>query len=80
MPKHDDLQVTIDADIKAMRYEEAIAELEKIAGELERNEGGLDSSVKAFERGVMLKHHCESLLDAARHRVETIANSQNDAS
>jgi exodeoxyribonuclease VII small subunit len=62
----------IPADTAKMGFEEALAELEKIVRRLEEGEGKLDDSIKAYERGVSLKKHCEAKLQEAQMRVEKI--------
>jgi exodeoxyribonuclease VII small subunit len=60
------------ADIAAMSFEQALAELEKIVGELESGQAPLERSIEVYERGDALKKHCEAKLEAARLRVEKI--------
>lgn len=63
----------IPDDIKALSFEDALAELEKIVRELEAGEIRLEDSIAAYERGMLLKSHCETRLNAAKARIETIA-------
>jgi len=65
-------KTAIPADIAAMGFEEAMKELERIVGELERGQVKLDDAVKAYERGNALKAHCEGKLAEARTKVEKI--------
>ena len=60
------------ADIKALTFEQALAELEKIVAELESGQAPLERSIEIYERGAALKSHCEARLEAARLRVEKI--------
>jgi exodeoxyribonuclease VII small subunit len=60
------------ADISALSFEQALAELEKIVGELESGQAPLEQSIELYERGARLKAHCEARLDAAKLRVEKI--------
>jgi exodeoxyribonuclease VII small subunit len=64
-------------DIAALSFEDALAELEKIVAELESGQAPLERSIEMYERGARLKQHCESRLEAARLRVETIVLGQN---
>ncbi len=59
-------------DVSGLSFEEALAELEKIVRQLEEGKGGLDGSIKAYERGAALKRHCEAKLKEARARIEKI--------
>jgi exodeoxyribonuclease VII small subunit len=61
-----------DEDIAALSFEQALAELEKIVGELESGRTDLEQSIGAYERGAKLKAHCESKLKEAQLRVERI--------
>ena len=63
------------SDISALSFEQALAELEKIIGELESGQAPLERSIEIYERGAQLKAHCESRLEAARLRVEKIVMS-----
>jgi exodeoxyribonuclease VII small subunit len=59
-------------DIAAMSFEQALAELEKIVGQLESGEARLDDAISAYERGAALKQHCEAKLREATDKVEKI--------
>ena len=59
-------------DIEAMSFEAALAELEQIVGRLESGQAPLEDSIRMYERGALLKTHCEKRLEAARLRVEKI--------
>lgn len=65
----------IPADIAKMKFEEALAELEKIVRELEDGKVELDGAIGKYERGAALKKHCEAKLAEAQARIEKI--SQN---
>lgn len=60
------------ADITALSFEQALAELEKIVAELESGQAPLERSIEMYERGAALKAHCETRLKAAQLRVEKI--------
>ncbi|MBF2717000.1 exodeoxyribonuclease VII small subunit [Agrobacterium vitis] len=60
------------ADIAAYSFEKAVAELESIVARLERGDVALDESISIYERGELLKKHCEALLSAAENRIEKI--------
>lgn len=63
---------TTHADIAALSFEKAVAELESIVNRLERGDVALDESIAIYERGEALKKHCETLLSAAENRIEKI--------
>ena len=58
--------------VSDLSFEQALAELEKIVGELESGQAPLERSIEMYERGAALKAHCEKRLEAARLRVEKI--------
>jgi exodeoxyribonuclease VII small subunit len=60
------------SDIDAMSFEQALAELEAIVSKLEKGEIGLEDSIDTYERGVLLKGHCERKLQDAQMKVERI--------
>jgi len=65
-------QPAIPQDIAEMSFEQALAGLEAIVRRLDSGEVELDAAVGAFERGVLLKRHCEKKLAEARERVDQI--------
>ncbi|MHB2166046.1 exodeoxyribonuclease VII small subunit [Alsobacter sp. R-9] len=60
------------ADIAALPFEKALAELETIVTRLERGDVPLEESLTIFARGEALKAHCETLLRSAEARIEKI--------
>ena len=60
------------AEIDGLSFEQALAELERIVAELESGQAPLERSIQMYERGALLKAHCEKRLEAARLRVEKI--------
>lgn len=66
----------IPDDIKAMKFEDALAELEKIVQKLEQGtQVKLDEAIGAYERGAALKLHCEAKLAEAQGRIEKITRT-----
>lgn len=63
------------ADIAALPFEKALAELEAIVTRLERGDVPLEDSITIYERGEALKGHCEALLRKAEARIEKITLS-----
>ncbi len=59
-------------DIAAMSYEQALRALEEVVRRLESGEVALDESIALYERGELLRRHCQSRLDAAQARIEAI--------
>jgi exodeoxyribonuclease VII small subunit len=65
----------IPDDIGKMKFEDALAELEKIVRELEDGKVELDGAIEKYERGAALKRHCEAKLAEAQARIEKITQS-----
>jgi exodeoxyribonuclease VII small subunit len=59
-------------DIAAMSFEDALAELEQIVRRLEAGQVKLDEAIRFYERGALLKRHCEEKLEEAQQRVDRI--------
>ncbi len=59
-------------DISQMSFEEAMAELESVVGQLERGEVPLEDSIRLYERGAALKKRCEEKLNEAEEKVRLI--------
>lgn len=55
-----------------LSFEDALRELEAIVSELEKGSAPLEKSIDMYERGALLKAHCETRLKAAQLRVEKI--------
>jgi len=77
MPDPISSQTDKNADIQAMSFEEAVTQLERIVGDLEKGDVPLDKSIDIYERGEALKKHCENLLNAAENRIEKIRLDRN---
>lgn len=62
-------------DITSMSFEQALRELEAIVRKLETGQGELESSIQDYERGTLLKGHCQKKLADAKMKVEKIINT-----
>lgn len=71
---------TLPPDIAKLSFEEALGELEKLVKQLEDGKAKLDDAIGAYERGALLKKHCENKLRAAQARIEQITANGNDLS
>jgi exodeoxyribonuclease VII small subunit len=60
------------ADIKDMSFERALNELESIVTRLEKGDVELEESIAIYERGEVLKEHCDRLLRQAEAKVEKL--------
>lgn len=59
-------------NIAKMTFEEALAELEKVVGQLDSGDVPLDQSIALYERGAQLKAQCDAKLKAAEEKVAQI--------
>jgi exodeoxyribonuclease VII small subunit len=62
----------VPAEIAKLSFEEALQELEQIVKRLEGGAGKLDDAIQSYERGTLLKRHCEAKLREAQARVDKI--------
>jgi len=60
------------AELEKIDFEKALGELEDIVQRLESGDTSLEGAIEAYERGVLLKKHCEGKLRDAQLRVEKI--------
>ena len=58
--------------IAALSFEDALQELEQIVKRLESGSGKLNDAIASYERGALLKRHCEAKLREAQARVDKI--------
>jgi exodeoxyribonuclease VII small subunit len=61
-----------DTPVNEMSFESAMAELEKVVGQLERGDVALEESIALYERGAALKKRCEAKLNEAQEKVAAI--------
>ena len=67
-----------NATLAAMTFEQALGELEQIVQDLERGQLDLDAAIQAYERGTLLKAHCDGKLKEAQLRVDKITVGLDD--
>lgn len=61
--------------VTSLSFEEALGELESIVRKLEEGNMPLEDSIKTYERGILLKNHCDSKLKAAQIKIEEVIGS-----
>lgn len=68
-------------DIASLSYEAARDQLVEVVRRLESGQGGLEDSIRLWERGELLATRCQQWLDGARVRLEeaVAARSRPDA-
>jgi exodeoxyribonuclease VII small subunit len=69
-----------DTPVSDMNFEIAMAELEKVVGQLESSQVALEDSIKLYDRGAELKKHCEKKLAEAEEKIAqiTLSSGQPD--
>ncbi|MGE4350898.1 MAG: exodeoxyribonuclease VII small subunit [Bdellovibrionales bacterium] len=72
-------QAGLPDDIAALSFEEAMTELEKLVRQLEDGRAKLDDAIGAYERGALLKRHCEAKLREVEARIEKISLADSGA-
>ena len=58
-------------------FEESLAELEKIATEIEKGDLGLEQAISEFEKGIKLSKECSENLDDAEKRINILVKNEN---
>ncbi len=59
-------------EVASLSFEEALSELEQIVRGLEGGQQKLEDAIVAYERGAILRRHCEAKLAEAEARVQAI--------
>ncbi len=59
-------------NVAGLSFEDALAELERIVRGLEGGQQKLEEAITAYERGALLRRHCEAKLAQAEARVQAI--------
>ena len=67
------------ADFTDVSFEDALAELERIVRGLEGGQQKLEDAIAAYERGALLRRHCEAKLAEAEARVQAIVAAADGA-
>jgi exodeoxyribonuclease VII small subunit len=60
-----------------IKFEDALARLEKIVTQLEEGEVSLDNSLKIFEEGIELSRICASKLEEAERKIEILTKTKD---
>jgi exodeoxyribonuclease VII small subunit len=66
-----------ETPVAEMSFEQAMAELERVVGQLERGDVPLEDSIRLYERGAELKARCETRLKEAEEKVAKITLDPN---
>lgn len=61
------------APVDSLSFEQALDELKRIVESLESGQAKLDEAIAAYERGALLKAHCEAKLKEAQLKIERVS-------
>ena len=67
-------------DDASIDFEDALAQLESLVEQMETGTLSLEESLRAFERGVRLARHCQTVLEQAELRVKALLQDGTEAS
>lgn len=60
-----------------MKFETALAELEKIVAKLEQSDTPLDEALKLYEKGVALIRVCNARLDSTEEKIRLLQEEKD---
>ena len=64
-------------EVNAKSFEECMKELENIVKLLESGTLDLEASIENFEKSVILRNRCKSILDDSERRIQKIIETSN---
>jgi len=65
------------ANIDALTFEEALAALENVISELEKEDLSLERALTIFEQGIILMRKCDSHLKNAQGKIKELFKGEN---
>ncbi|MEC8316151.1 MAG: exodeoxyribonuclease VII small subunit [Pseudomonadota bacterium] len=68
-------QKEIQKEISQMSFEQALEALEEIVDSLESGNVALEESIQIYQRGNLLRLHCETKLKDAQSKIEKITGT-----
>ena len=68
-----------DNNINNLSFEEALEELENITETFEDGDSALENAVNLYNRGVLLKKHCEKKLKEAKKKIDEVRVNKIDS-
>ncbi|MEL6126611.1 MAG: exodeoxyribonuclease VII small subunit [Pseudomonadota bacterium] len=71
--------MSTEPNVAEMSFEDALAALEQVVGQLETGNVPLEQSIALYERGAALKAHCEAKLASAEEKVAQITTGPDGA-
>lgn len=67
----------MNKSIDKMSFEAALEELRAIASKADRGDISLDIAITEFERGALLKKHCDGILKKSSLKIEQIVKDMD---
>ena len=67
-----------EKDINNLSFEDALEELEKITESFEDGDSTLENAVNLYNKGVLLKKHCEKKLKEAKKKIDEAKEHDTD--
>ena len=67
-----------EKDINNLSFEDALEELEKITESFEDGDSTLENAVNLYNKGVLLKKHCEKKLKEAKKKIDEAKENDTD--
>ena len=64
-------------EVEKMSFEESMKALEDLVKELENGGIDLDRSLEIYEKAVILRNHCQTILDDSERRIQKIMETAN---
>lgn len=61
-----------EEQVKEMSFEDSLKALEELVKELEAGGIDLDRSIEVYEKAVILREHCKSILDDSERKIQKI--------
>ncbi len=68
----------MSTEINDLSFEEAMVELESVVRQLEGGKIKLEEAVSVYERGALLKKHCEEKLKQAKSKIDKLIIGDNN--
>lgn len=67
--------MSVPKEVSKLTYEQAYEELQSIVSLLDEGRLSLEDTLKLFERGQILAHHCENLLHQAQLKIRQVTGN-----
>lgn len=77
MTQNTAIQELTAQEIEALSFEQALEQLEAIIHNIETGKETLETSITAYNNGMLLKNHCEKKLKEAQLKVDKIVANSN---